>query len=487
MQEIFDNENNKIAEDEYEIFRVNKNIDTIQRVEKIVARYKKIIKVLSFPFAFFVLFFVVTFCIENSNNNNDTKKLDEIKYNNISIQRNEIKETNDNISKNKDYNDIFNETKINKRSFQYINNSSYKKNDTIKYNESVIKNNETKEINNNSNYANYNYTYNSTLNKNKFNTTIQNEEKKSINYNNNNSFFLNTSNNSLEIKNNIKTAKKKIYVKYINFSPFLELNKFDIHNILLEKYDVIISNKPDYLIFGQFLGINRYYNSVKLFITTKNKIPNFNKTDYSIGISNIENIENGDRYFRKPIRTDKLSAIYSIYNQTKKIGINNTNKNFCAMFTSKSEGRVQNDFYQRLSKYKTVDSGCSKDKIEFLKHYKFSICFENSKNLGYITEKLFDSFEAGTIPIYYGDDSILELLNNKSYIHIKNESEFDEKIELIKKIDQNDTLYEQMIKEKIVIDDSRYQKEYQKYKDFIYHIFDQDKEKAKRYIRINNQ
>ena len=37
-----------------------------------------------------------------------------------------------------------------------------------------------------------------------------------------------------------------------------------------------------------------------------------------------------------------------------------------------------------------------------------------------------------------------------------------------------------MIKEKIVIDDSRYPKEVQKYKDFIYHIFEQDKEKARR-------
>ena len=77
-------------------------------------------------------------------------------------------------------------------------------------------------------------------------------------------------------------------------------------------------------------------------------------------------------------------------------------------------------------------------------------------------------------------DTILDIINNKSYIHIRDKSEFDEKIELIKKIDQNDTLYEEIIKEKIVIDDNRYQKEEQKYKDFIYHIIDQDKQAAKR-------
>ena len=75
------------------------------------------------------------------------------------------------------------------------------------------------------------------------------------------------------------------------------------------------------------------------------------------------------------------------------------------------------------------------------------------------------------------------MINNRPYIHAKDENEFNEKIELIKKIDQNDTLYEEMIREKIVIDDSRYPKEFQKYKDFIYHIFEQDKEKAKRFER----
>ena len=42
-----------------------------------------------------------------------------------------------------------------------------------------------------------------------------------------------------------------------------------------------------------------------------------------------------------------------------------------------------------------------------------------------------------------------------------------------------------MIREKIVIDDTRYAKELQKYKDFIYHVIEQDKEKAKRFKRTN--
>ena len=68
---------------------------------------------------------------------------------------------------------------------------------------------------------------------------------------------------------------------------------------------------------------------------------------------------------------------------------------------------------------------------------------------------------------------------------MKDEDDFKEKIELIKKIDNNDTLYNEIIREKIVIDDTRYDRKVQKYKDFIYHIIDQDKEKAKRFKRQN--
>lgn len=45
--------------------------------------------------------------------------------------------------------------------------------------------------------------------------------------------------------------------------------------------------------------------------------------------------------------------------------------------------------------------GSLKSKRETLKKYKFSICYENAKDIpGYITEKIFDSFFAGCIPIY---------------------------------------------------------------------------------------
>ena len=289
--------------------------------------------------------------------------------------------------------------------------------------------------------------------------------------------------------------KRKIYVKYMDFWPAFKLERFDVHRILLERYEVIQSDNPDYVIFGEFggenYGIENRINCIKLFLSIENRDPNFDNTDYAIG---IHYIDMGDRYFRKPTETHQLSAIQTVYNVTQVKNIDIPSKKFCAWVVSNGGGSERNKFFDKLSQYKVVDSGGSfrnnvggpvGDKLEFLSHYKFSICMENSKTQGYISEKLVDCFEAGTIPIYYGDDTILELLNNKSYIHVKSEDEFDEKIELIKQIDNNDTLYQEMIREKIVIDDTRYAKELQKYKDFIYHVIEQDKEKAKRFKRTN--
>ena len=51
--------------------------------------------------------------------------------------------------------------------------------------------------------------------------------------------------------------------------------------------------------------------------------------------------------------------------------------------------------------------GPTKTKYEILSKTKFCICFENARDIdGYITEKIFDCFFAGCVPIYWGDRNI---------------------------------------------------------------------------------
>ena len=79
---------------------------------------------------------------------------------------------------------------------------------------------------------------------------------------------------------------------------------------------------------------------------------------------------------------------------------------------------------------------------------------ENSDGDGYISEKIVDSILAGTIPIYFGDYLLDEYINPKSYILIKGEKDIEKKIKYIQKLDQDDNLYKEMLKEKAIIDDN---------------------------------
>jgi len=48
-----------------------------------------------------------------------------------------------------------------------------------------------------------------------------------------------------------------------------------------------------------------------------------------------------------------------------------------------------------------------KEKLSTLKKYRFCICFENTHTTnGYITEKIFNCFAAGCVPVYWGPDNV---------------------------------------------------------------------------------
>jgi hypothetical protein len=59
-----------------------------------------------------------------------------------------------------------------------------------------------------------------------------------------------------------------------------------------------------------------------------------------------------------------------------------------------------------LEAARRVYRGPALSKCQTLGQYKFALCFENTILEGWITEKIFDCFRAGTIPIYWGAPNI---------------------------------------------------------------------------------
>jgi hypothetical protein len=64
------------------------------------------------------------------------------------------------------------------------------------------------------------------------------------------------------------------------------------------------------------------------------------------------------------------------------------------------------------------DKSCynSPEILRLFSQYKFVICFENSNTHGYITEKIFNVFLSGAIPIYNGAPDIENYVNKKAFI-----------------------------------------------------------------------
>ena len=255
-------------------------------------------------------------------------------------------------------------------------------------------------------------------------------------------------------KKDIKVKSTGLFNKNFHFT-WLKNKLEDDFNL---KFD---EQNPDYLIYNVFNNEDldqKYQNTIRIAIYTENIMPDINYADYIISHYHINYL---DRCFKYNVFLWENSK--NIEKIREEVIKNPIREKFCAAVISNCQANFRLDFINKLSKYKVVDMGgrclnninrTIKDKIEFLKGYKFSIAMENSFGDGYISEKIVHSFLAGTIPIYYGDYIIDEYINPKTYILIKGEKDINSKIDYIKKIDNDEELYHSIMKEKSIIDDN---------------------------------
>lgn len=176
----------------------------------------------------------------------------------------------------------------------------------------------------------------------------------------------------------------------------------------------------------------------------------------------------------------------------------NSNTGFCNfIYSHPSEPR--DSFFRLLSQYKHVDSSGSHLNntgtpstrwagdwytlsIKMKEGYKFSIAMENSSYKGYTSEKIITSLQAHTVPIYWGDPAVADLINPKAFINCNDYSSFDEVIERVKEIDSNDELWLDMVTQPWQTEEQhdKVVRMLDDYDAFIRNIFTQDIKKARR-------
>lgn len=134
---------------------------------------------------------------------------------------------------------------------------------------------------------------------------------------------------------------------------------------------------------------------------------------------------------------------------------------FACFIVTNGACKMRNKFFEMLSKSRSVDSlgrfmrnvpvdfilpDRVKDRQDYLRvigQYKFMITFENNCLPYYSTEKIYNAFAAGTVPIYWGDPHITEQYNPAAFIHVPKHPSFGDQlsafIRVIQRLEQLDT------------------------------------------------
>lgn len=283
---------------------------------------------------------------------------------------------------------------------------------------------------------------------------------------------------------------KRINCKFLSDSPIEK-------KIMEEAFFLEETDNPDF-VFCRPGDVSKalQYDCVRVLFNGENIRPDFNLLDYAYG---FDQMQFGDRYLYLPLYATgycKKELEQALRKHLKSEEYYLGKKKFCNIVVSNSKNAsdLRYKFFESLSKnYKRVDSAGSAfnnmhdgkpigDKHKFCENYKFAITFENSSYKGYTTEKIVHAWASGAIPIYWGDPDIGKQFNEKAFINCHNYKEFDEVIEEIKRIDNDDRLYLAIQREPIFLENSSLleisKDEY--FKSWLYHILEQEPKEALR-------
>ncbi len=232
----------------------------------------------------------------------------------------------------------------------------------------------------------------------------------------------------------------------MDFWPVFKKEDNYFVNLLKKYYEVEISNNPDYLFYSVFGCKFLEYDCIKIFFTGENIRPNFRQCDYAFSFD-YEN--HAGKNYRLPLYA-LYSGIGDLTAPKDPEEIAGEKKKFCNFVNSNPRAKRRIRFYEKLSKYKKVDSGGRvlnnvggpvADKLEFIKNYKFTIAFENESYPGYTTEKIFQPMRMNSIPIYWGNPLVNTDFNTQSFINCHEFKNDEEIIQRIIEIDKNEELY----------------------------------------------
>lgn len=239
-------------------------------------------------------------------------------------------------------------------------------------------------------------------------------------------------------------------------------------------------------------------NAVWIMMCGEAVYPDFNLFDYAICFDNSISEERVGRIPLIAFFGSSIQAINEVPSYDLAEMFYSQKTKFCNfMYSNGNSHPMRDTLFHEISKYQFVESTGrhlhntdinEEDKnpnwriesINVKSNYRFSIACENAIFPGYTTEKLLSSFQAHTIPIYWGNPHVKDEYNSEAFIDVQDYDSIDELVEHIAEIDSDIHKWCEYITKpwitteqlKKVSDDMR------KYQAFISRIFACEKEDA---------
>ena len=212
---------------------------------------------------------------------------------------------------------------------------------------------------------------------------------------------------------NSRQAKRAAFA---DFWPGFDPHDNILSAVLTERLGMTVvddQDQADFLIYSVFGEKHQNFKGIRVFYTGESVKPRWDECDYAISFMKGD-IPYPECHLRMPCwmnngpvrRTGKIEQ----YSKDRK-SLLSRHTRFCSFVYSNGNAPERIHFLRLLSRYKHVDCGgmvmnnmgsCVRDKIAFCSSCKFTIAFENYPAAGYVTEKLFDSLAALSLPIYWG-------------------------------------------------------------------------------------
>jgi len=281
-----------------------------------------------------------------------------------------------------------------------------------------------------------------------------------------------------------------------------------ITEILKERYNVEISDNPDYLLVSPLGNPYAYmnYDCVRILFTGEPLTPDFNVFDYAIGFDYMSILDTGenDRYYRFPLCFRDVKGMKEVsrgMTRAEAVTALQKKKYFCNfIYGHRSAKGERESILMALQKYKRIEVAGSfmnnlaggkvvpyEEKTDFLSICKFTVACESVRYPGFVTEKIVDPFYAHSVPVYYGNPMIEKEFNMEALIHLGSFPTLEEGIEKVIEVDQDDEQYLKMLMAPKLISENYLDELYSGLKQFLFQIFDQEKEDAYRRLRFYAQ